>query len=95
MPLVEKGLVMTVPTDPEDLHAEVRAKGDAKPSARPGSLRRRSWFVVGVPVLGLAAGGLVLAFPGLAAPIGTSVGVITVAVSLMRRDGPSDGGPAE
>lgn len=82
---------MTVPTDPEELHSEVGVKGATKPPTRIRLLRRHPWLVIGVPALGLTVGGLVLAFPGLAAPIGTSAGVIAVAVSLVRRDGPSGG----
>lgn len=83
---------MTVPTDPEELHSEVDAKETVQPPVRAGWLRRRPWLAVGVPVLGLAVGGLVLVFPALATPIGTAAGVTAVAVSLVRRDGPSHGG---
>lgn len=83
---------MTVPRNPEEAHSERGVKGGTNPRVRTGWLRRRPWLVVGVPALGLTVGGLVLAYPELAAPIGTSAGVVAVVVPLVRRDGSSGGG---
>jgi hypothetical protein len=59
--------------------------------------RRRRLIGAGVTLIGLGVVALVLAFPGLAAPIGTSAGVVAAVVPLVQRmgRGGSSDGPAD
>ncbi|MER6403166.1 hypothetical protein ABT269_06520 [Streptomyces viridosporus] len=75
---------MTVPTNPEELHSEAGTKGETNPPARTRLLRGRAPLMVGATAVGLTVAALVLTFPELAAPIGTSAGVVAVVVPLVR-----------
>lgn len=78
---------MTVPTNPERLHAPVVLTDEARTPSLTRLIRRRGLLVAGVSAIGLAVVALVLAFPGLAAPIGTAAGVVAAVVPLVQRMG--------
>ena len=95
--LAEKGLVMTVPTNPESPHSQVGVSRKGDGAKRSERTRRQGLLVIGVAAVGITVVALVLVFPRLAAPLGTSAGVVAVLVPLiqmLRRGGTSGGGPA-
>jgi hypothetical protein len=77
---------MTVPTNPEGLHSEIPSADETSPT-RMRMARRRGLVAAGVAAIGICVVVLVLVFPALAAPIGTSAGVVAVAVPLVQRVG--------
>ncbi|MFH8566659.1 hypothetical protein [Streptomyces sp. NPDC017988] len=89
---------MTVPTNAEGAHfRKSRTVGPVLPlpDTVPARRRRRGLLISGVVAVGLGVVALVLAFPRLAAPIGTAAGVVAVLVPLVPRVGygePSDRG---
>lgn len=88
--LVEKGLVMTVPANQEKPHSMRPARSAASERAWHRTRRGSRLLVVGAVAVALAVVALVVAFPGLDAPIGTAAGVVAVIVPLaqaVRRSG--------
>jgi hypothetical protein len=89
---------MTVPMNPETPHSEVSAGDHGSRPVAPRVVSRRKLMGAGVILIGLGVVALVLAFPDLAAPIGTSAGVIAAVVPLVQRvgrGGSSDGQAGE
>ncbi|MET9547492.1 hypothetical protein ABZY36_19575 [Streptomyces sp. NPDC006627] len=81
---------MTVPTNAEGAHfRKSRTVGPVLPlpDAVPARRRTRGLLISGVVAVGLGVVALVLAFPRLAAPIGTAAGVVAVLVPLIHRAG--------
>ncbi|MGV9882496.1 hypothetical protein [Streptomyces sp. NPDC003006] len=88
---------MTVPTNAESAHfrkscqpcsAEPVPLVPLVPRVRAAVLpRRRGLLIGGVVAVGFGVVALVLAFPRLAAPIGTAAGVVAVLVPLIHRVG--------
>ncbi|CAM5436558.1 hypothetical protein STENM327S_00989 [Streptomyces tendae] len=88
---------MTVPTNPETSRFEVPVVDEARRTKRAKPIRRRRMVTAGLVGIGLGVVALVLAFPRLAAPIGTSAGVVAAVVPLVQRlghGGASGGGSA-
>lgn len=88
---------MTVPMNPETPRSEALPVEEEEPPKRAGFIRGRRLITTGVVALGLAVVALVLVFPRLAAPIGTSAGVVAAVVPLVHRwgrGGLPDGGSA-
>lgn len=86
---------MTVPMNPQTPRSEARAVDEARPPRRVKLIRGRRLVTAGVVTVGLGVVALVLTFPRLATPIGTSAGVVAVVVPLVQRagrNGSSDGG---
>ncbi|MGA4849929.1 hypothetical protein ACOBQB_28190 [Streptomyces sp. G5(2025)] len=94
---------MTVPTNAEGVHFRKSCTAEpalplrgAEPTRRRerGRERGRGLLIGGVVAVGLGVVALVLAFPRLAAPIGTAAGVVAVLVPLLHRagQGESSGG---
>lgn len=93
--LAEKGLTMTVPTNPEPPHSQIGAGSRSASAKIP---RRGGVLVAAVTAVALSVVVLVLAVPGLAAPIGTAAGVVAVVVPLIQmmwRGGASGGNSAD
>ncbi|MFI8488401.1 hypothetical protein [Streptomyces rubrogriseus] len=78
---------MTVPTNPEMPRSEVPVVDTGRRTKRANPIRRRLMLLAGLVVIGLGVVVLVLAFPRLAAPIGTSAGVVAAVVPLLQRLG--------
>jgi hypothetical protein len=97
--LGEIGLVMTVPTNQEKPHFKGRGRDAVGEMARRKAGRGRRLLMAGVVAVGLTVVALVMAFPSLAAPIGTSAGVVAVIVplaqNLWRGGSPSEGSAEE
>jgi hypothetical protein len=88
---------MTVPMNPGSPRSEVPAVDEARGTKRVKPVRRRLLLTIGLVVIGLGVVALVLAFPSLGAPIGTSAGVVAAVVPLLQRlghGGTSGGGSA-
>lgn len=78
---------MTVPTNPEEPHSDEEGAHGENPPAGRRSLRGQRLLAAGVVAIGIAVVVLVLVYPSLAAPIGTSAGVVAVVVPLVQRLG--------
>ncbi|MFC9613927.1 hypothetical protein [Streptomyces sp. NPDC056938] len=78
---------MTVPMDAEPPHLEGVSEVEVMPLARTGPDRRRKLYLAGLALVAVAGGVviLVMAYPILAAPIGTSAGVVAAVVPFVQR----------
>jgi hypothetical protein len=80
---------MTVPTKPQPPHSGGLAGDSDNRPVRARRIRKRRLVAVGVAALGVSVVSVVLAFPRLAAPIGTSAGVVAAVAPLVQRAGRS------
>ncbi|MFE9368829.1 hypothetical protein ACFYM2_03430 [Streptomyces sp. NPDC006711] len=76
---------MTVPTVPEQPHVEQVGAAGVKPAVPTSAERRRKLCFLGLAAVALAVVILVLTYPNLAAPVGTSAGVVAAVAPLVQR----------
>ncbi|MFE7158102.1 hypothetical protein [Streptomyces sp. NPDC057636] len=78
---------MTVPMDAEPTHLEGVSEAEVMPVARTRPARRRKLYLAGLALVAVAGGVviLVMAYPILAAPIGTSAGVVAAVFPFVQR----------